>query len=65
MKIAFTGVSGVGQAFMDWSFYFLSDRKTFWNHRLGVIPVLDDPVGQSLDVFEATANEIERRLSQL
>ena len=26
---------------------------------------LDDPVGQSLDVFEATANEIERRLSQL
>ena len=26
---------------------------------------LDDPVGQSLDVFEATANEIEQRLSQL
>ena len=26
---------------------------------------LDDPVGQSLEVFEATANEIERRLSQL
>ena len=26
---------------------------------------LDDPVGQSLDVFEATANEIERRLAQL
>ena len=26
---------------------------------------LDDPVGQSLDVFEATASEIERRLSQL
>jgi len=26
---------------------------------------LDDPVGQSLSVFEATAEEIERRLSQL
>ena len=26
---------------------------------------LDDPVGQSLDVFEATAMEIERRLSLL
>ena len=26
---------------------------------------LDDPVGQSLSVFESTANEIERRLSEL
>ena len=26
---------------------------------------LDDPVGQSLEVFEATASEIEHRLSQL
>lgn len=46
MLVAFTGVQGVGQTFMDWSFNFLLGRKTYWNHKKGLIPLTNNPISK-------------------
>ena len=64
MIVAFTGTSGIGQAFMDWSFYYLSGRKEFWNYKFGMMPVLDNPVGDrnahSHEKNHMAGNEIKK-----
>ena len=44
MIIAWTGVMGMGQSFLDWSLYYLSDKDQFWNMHLGWQDLLSDPV---------------------
>ena len=44
MIIAWTGVMGMGQSFLDWSLYYLSGKDQFWNMKLGWQDLLSDPV---------------------
>lgn len=43
MIIAFAGVQGRGQTFMDWSFHFLQGKDTYWNYRNGEQPLVQNP----------------------
>ena len=44
MIIAFAGVQGQGQTFMDWSFNFLQGKDTYWNYQDGEQPLASNPV---------------------
>lgn len=43
MIIAWTGVMGTGQSFLDWSLYYIAGQDKFWNSKFGWQNLLDDP----------------------
>jgi len=43
MIVAFVGVQGLGQTFMDWSFHYLTGQDTYWHHEKDSIPLVTDP----------------------
>lgn len=49
--IAFTGVQGLGQTFMEWSFHYLIGKSTYWNADHGIIPLIDDPTKEVIDGY--------------
>ena len=49
--IAFTGVQGLGQTFMEWSFHYLTGQNTYWNSDHGTIPLIDNPTRESQDGY--------------
>lgn len=49
--IAFTGVQGLGQTFMEWSFHYLTGQNTYWNMKHGTIPLIDNPTRESQDGY--------------
>jgi len=49
--IAFTGVQGLGQTFMEWSFHYLIGQNTYWNMKHGTIPLIDNPIRESQDGY--------------
>ena len=49
--IAFTGVQGLGQTFMEWSFHYLTGHITYWNMKHGTIPLIDNPTKESQDGY--------------
>lgn len=54
--IAFTGVQGVGQTFMEWSFHYLTGQKTYWSANHGNIPLVDDPTTHDGNAHGHTKN---------
>lgn len=72
MLIAFTGLNGVGQTFLDWSFNFVVGRNKIWHYQKGWLPISSNPVGDKnshihkrnhpgmddLDIFFKKAKEI-------
>ena len=43
MIIAFAGVHGLGQTFMDWSFNYLAGKDSYWHYQKGMMPLVNDP----------------------
>jgi len=45
MIVAFTSPHSGGATFLDWSWHWLKGNKKFWNHEIGWIPLIDNPLG--------------------
>tara|TARA_E500000331_G_scaffold356277_1_gene414075 strand:- start:1130 stop:2023 length:894 start_codon:yes stop_codon:yes gene_type:complete len=43
MIVAWAGIRGTGQSFLDWSLYYLTGRDKFWNMKFGWQDLLTDP----------------------
>ena len=43
MIVAWAGIRGTGQSFLDWSLFYLTGRDKFWNMKFGWQDLLTDP----------------------